>query len=460
MKGIEKLELKIYTYKELCALFGEEEKSGNSKKAQLKEWERYFKWTNITSQKYSVEEIYKKPLPKQDGRKSNGGNSTSKFIALDDVIMEYYSKHEETSGTLGRLSVDIGILTEQYDEYRNAQYGIIQRGIPSYVVNNLFWNIQSCVIHAMRASLERLKKEGYLEVRSYMVLNLKTRQEEELSDSISNEIIIMENKTLNEMGIVRSDIILNEKMRKDFNEKMRTKIHEKYGYDICYYYKKYRIKATGEKYQNKSKESIDKLTRKFIKTIGNSMLKVNIPKTEDSELYDNTQLLRDTMELLNYFFVWMNSASWDKFWDDGELDIDNNIKEALFWTQYCLQKEADEWRNKEKVIDKTYEKEQLLSREHAIEELGEEVLLSEEIIPNLDWKKVLDSTEDSEYLKLCEAILDTYFKYKELLLYYKNSKVAKEYPLYMAHGVAEGKREEQMMTVNEFEEALGKSKVS
>lgn len=352
MKGIEKLELKVYTYKELCELFEEKEKSGNSKKAQLKEWKRYFKWTNITSQKYSVEEIYKNPLPKQDGRKNNGGNSTSKFIALDDLIMEFYANHEETSGTLGKLSVDIGILTKQYNEYRNAQYGIIERGIPSYVVNNLFWSIQSCVIHAIKAALERLKKAGYLEVRSYMVLNLKSRQEEELSDAISNEIIATENKTLNEMGIDRNDIFLNEKMRKDFDEKMRIQIREKYGYDIYYYYKKYNIKATGKEYQNKSKESIDELTRKFIKTIGYSMLKVNIPKTEKSELYDSTQLIRDIIELLNNFFVCMNPVSWDEFWNDGELDIDNNIKDALFWTQYCLQKEADDRRNKEKAIDK------------------------------------------------------------------------------------------------------------
>lgn len=357
MKGIEKLELKVYTYKELRELFGEEEKGGNSRKAQLKEWERYFRWTNITSQKYFVEEIYKSPLPKQDGRKSNGGNSTSKFIALDDVIMKFYSECEETLGTLGKLAVDIGILTKEYPKYRNAQHEIVQWGIPSYVVKNLFWNIQSCVIHAIRAALGRLKKEGYLEVSFYIALKLTSGQEEELSVAISNEVIEMENKTLKEMGITRRDIFLNEKLQKDFNEKMKAQIHEKYGYNIYYYYKKYRIKATGKKYQNKSKESIDKLSRKFIKTIGYSMLKINIPKTEDSELYDGTQLIRDTMELLNDFFVWMNPVSWDEFWNDNELDIDNNRKDAVFWTQYCLQKEADDLRNQEKTTDKTSKKE-------------------------------------------------------------------------------------------------------
>ena len=47
MKNLDKLQInKKYKYKELCVLFEEEIESGNSKKAQIKIWKSYFKWSN------------------------------------------------------------------------------------------------------------------------------------------------------------------------------------------------------------------------------------------------------------------------------------------------------------------------------------------------------------------------------------------------------------------------------
>lgn len=64
----------VYTYKELCELLGYDPKIGtNSKKSQFNEWKMYFKWSNPTTQKFIIEEIYDAPKDKIDGRKNNGG---------------------------------------------------------------------------------------------------------------------------------------------------------------------------------------------------------------------------------------------------------------------------------------------------------------------------------------------------------------------------------------------------
>lgn len=63
----------IYTYKQLCKIFNIKPTDGNSKKSQLKEWERHIKWTKPTSQKYLITEVYDTPKEKTDGRKNNGG---------------------------------------------------------------------------------------------------------------------------------------------------------------------------------------------------------------------------------------------------------------------------------------------------------------------------------------------------------------------------------------------------
>lgn len=53
----------IKNYKEMCKILKENEKTGDSKKAQQKEWKRYFDFSK-EGQKYLIYEIYEKPLPK------------------------------------------------------------------------------------------------------------------------------------------------------------------------------------------------------------------------------------------------------------------------------------------------------------------------------------------------------------------------------------------------------------
>lgn len=64
--GLEKVDtsqlsegLEVKNYRALCELVGEEPKTGNGKKAQLKEWERFFAVEKVKgSQKMIVTEIY------------------------------------------------------------------------------------------------------------------------------------------------------------------------------------------------------------------------------------------------------------------------------------------------------------------------------------------------------------------------------------------------------------------
>lgn len=50
------------TYKELCSVLGEEIKTSHSKDAQLKNWKRFFRYTQ-KGHKFIIEEIYDTPLP-------------------------------------------------------------------------------------------------------------------------------------------------------------------------------------------------------------------------------------------------------------------------------------------------------------------------------------------------------------------------------------------------------------
>lgn len=74
-----------YKYSELCALLGEPEKQGNSKKAQEKEWARYFEFEKIGKNKgtrYIVDDIYD-----IEKRKAPSGNS--KYIQMIESLLSY-----------------------------------------------------------------------------------------------------------------------------------------------------------------------------------------------------------------------------------------------------------------------------------------------------------------------------------------------------------------------------------
>ena len=61
--------LVVKNYRELCSLVEEEIKDGNSKKAQMKEFERYFKY-HKEGYKFVIDEVYETPLPKEDNARN------------------------------------------------------------------------------------------------------------------------------------------------------------------------------------------------------------------------------------------------------------------------------------------------------------------------------------------------------------------------------------------------------
>lgn len=155
-----------YKYKELCEILNEKELLGNSRKAQFKEWERYFKWSNPNSRTYLIEEIYDFPKDKIDGRKNNGGarkgaGNPGKLNDEFNYLLNYFlrceynkNKYEmnnpywdSTYFTKGNIAVFFGL---RKDEYKYAQYDenidkikylefnrMITRKIDSWLINKI-----------------------------------------------------------------------------------------------------------------------------------------------------------------------------------------------------------------------------------------------------------------------------------------------------------------------------------
>ena len=71
-------------YKELCSALGEKVMAGNSKKAQLKDWERYFLYTK-DGHKFIINKIYDTPKEKDDRRIL--GNNAAYYIDYIEILL-------------------------------------------------------------------------------------------------------------------------------------------------------------------------------------------------------------------------------------------------------------------------------------------------------------------------------------------------------------------------------------
>ena len=94
-----KVGMTIKNYKLLCEVLEEKVSSGNTKKSQFKEWERYFKY-HKSGNKFIIDEIYAEPKNKIDNR--SDGNGTVYGNMIQDLIMDLLvqQKKEDKNITL------------------------------------------------------------------------------------------------------------------------------------------------------------------------------------------------------------------------------------------------------------------------------------------------------------------------------------------------------------------------
>ena len=65
----------------MCEILKKETKTGNARKAQLKEFGRYFDWEKA-GQKFIITDIYDTPLEKEDKRKFGNNSIYVRYIEV------------------------------------------------------------------------------------------------------------------------------------------------------------------------------------------------------------------------------------------------------------------------------------------------------------------------------------------------------------------------------------------
>lgn len=116
----------IKNYKMMCELLREEEKTGNSKKSQNKEWKRYFDFER-EGQRYIIKEIYSVPLPK--GHYQNPIDIFNEFLIClyikEECKRNPKNKEEGVTCAVSKLANFVGLINDEFQEKNKARNKVV-----------------------------------------------------------------------------------------------------------------------------------------------------------------------------------------------------------------------------------------------------------------------------------------------------------------------------------------------
>lgn len=145
----------IKNYKEMCELLGEKSEAGNSKKAQLREWERFFKY-HKEGHKIVIDKLYDEPREKIDLRGSDGLLSND----IQPLILDLLVKNNHTDSICFSCTKLLEML-----KMVNANYHVGRRNIKLFskylevdedIVNDFYYFEHSKLKSSLESALDAL----------------------------------------------------------------------------------------------------------------------------------------------------------------------------------------------------------------------------------------------------------------------------------------------------------------
>ena len=229
----------IKNYKEMCETLGEEICDGNSKKAQLKEWSRYFAWEK-KGQKFIILDIYDEPLPKDDGRQNK--NIYVQYIQV--ILMKILSKQRNTIDpfyiTTNQLWRLLGMINNNYknislDDLNNM---ITDYEVTSFDMKKFYQRCNQRLREILFSSLNKLEDRALIkyEIETVIVFFDEDRKTvyKPANDIQKKKILKAERKVLLDMGLESKQHAYAKFKETEFFERVNAYLHEWYGWEYTF----------------------------------------------------------------------------------------------------------------------------------------------------------------------------------------------------------------------------------
>lgn len=249
----------VKNYKVMCELLNEDETTGNSKKAQLNRWKRYFDFYK-EGQKFVINEIYDEPFATDDARKRKEGLYV-KYIEL--LLLEYLSKQTDYKVTVGNREMYhiLGMTNENYGIRSKmiapATNEVIRQTITTNVnkfvftdvpvvsdfnINNFYFRAEQKLNKILYSALNSMKNRFLIDYKKVNLIAELVELENgcnylDYRESTAYEDkLILEAKKLiiSKMGYSNVTEIMLCCKCKEFYNRFNEYVKEHYGWERCY----------------------------------------------------------------------------------------------------------------------------------------------------------------------------------------------------------------------------------
>lgn len=286
----------IRNYKALCSELEVPIEAGNSKKAQLKEWERYFSYVK-QGNKFIITDIFEAPKEKIDGRgKSEGsrGNSSvyGKYLQLliADLLVRQEEKHISISQT--QLLNVMNMVNRNYGECsRRVKELASMYRIEPYIIYDFYNTSNGNFRSAVETALKNLHNKRLLWYKDIIKVKLKDGTYKDASyleqDTINRYELLALEETPEEYDTVSS--LMMTKHWKPFKERVNQFLTD--STNIKYYYNAYFISVELD-YLEKER---DKLMNYVLEDGNRKQLRLELNETVQFQLSKNAKKRHDNV---------------------------------------------------------------------------------------------------------------------------------------------------------------------
>lgn len=233
----------IKNYKEMCNLFGEEVKTGEAKKSQLKTWKRYFDWEK-DGQKFIITDIYDTPLPKEDLRRKGNNSIYKNYIEL--ILLQYLSKQEGYRKTFTKRNwlELLGMINNKYGKEPKTKLKQLDYCINDQEITLFYIRSNKKLERVLHDALSNLQREKLIIVEYETVIVSVDGMGKEhrfiANDYQKKRILQTERYILkNVMQYKNMFYVYIKNKSKEYYSKVNEKLNELYGWK--YYYKQIKI---------------------------------------------------------------------------------------------------------------------------------------------------------------------------------------------------------------------------
>lgn len=236
--------LVVKNYQRMCALLDVPPTDGNSKKAQIKEWRRYFDFER-KGHKFIIYEIYEMPKPVW---------SDKLYIKYFELLLmlELASKPGFIATyTKGQLFELLGMVNHEYGQYRKITYNqdlTPERRdelLPKHVKNRLstvpqgqvksfFQRSSNRLTDTLFDALNSMKRRRILDYDEQIVIVSAERKHERwvANDKERQKVMDTEKQALGSMGLNEAPFCLHK--QREYRKRVDALLLDKYKWARCY----------------------------------------------------------------------------------------------------------------------------------------------------------------------------------------------------------------------------------